>query len=201
MNLAIYLNTCQTNIEFRTFILHIWLKFTLDRSTIHVYPQIWPRVWTHDLWIMTEHFMPLRSFRPQGHQWHLFLPCMLDAFVWNSYHRICLKIQELTCRTWYGCSWCIGTYAPSWTLRTWARCWICVVCSRGACCWCRGSVQTQVTSRACCTVCGLTKRVGTGITIDCGSVIWTFLSSGTLSTGCWASSRIEVRRAGNFSSC
>ena len=37
--------------------------FKLDQRTMH--PQVWPdRVQTHDLWIMTEHFMSLRCFRP-----------------------------------------------------------------------------------------------------------------------------------------
>ena len=34
----------------------------------------WPKVWTHDLWIMTEHVMPLRCFQPHSYEWHDFSP-------------------------------------------------------------------------------------------------------------------------------
>ena len=46
---------------------YIWFQSDLDRRTMH--PKIWPnQIRTHDLWIMTGHFLQMRRFRPHSQQ-------------------------------------------------------------------------------------------------------------------------------------
>ena len=60
-----------TNTYMYSQIVSIWIKYDSDRSTTH--PKFGPTgVRTHDLQIMTVHFMSLRRLLyPRGHQWLL----------------------------------------------------------------------------------------------------------------------------------